>query len=116
MPLTNRRSPEQWAALVEEVRARSARRATDKRSKVAKQAWKRLADAKRAARRKGRRDVLDKIEAVRAMEKLIRDTAANAEVERIWHRISQRQKSEWPLRATSELSPQHQPNIRVLHR
>jgi hypothetical protein len=105
MPLTNKRSPEQWAALVEEVRARSARRATDKRSKVAKQAWKRLEDARRAARRKGRRDVLDKIEVVRAMEKLIRDTAANEEVERIWHRIR-----------AAELSPQHEPNIRALHR
>jgi hypothetical protein len=82
MPLTNKRSPEQWAALVAEVQARSAKRKTARRSKVAKQAWDRLVAARTAAIRKGRRQLRDRLAAVRAMEKRFWEAEAEAEVER----------------------------------
>ena len=87
MPLTNQRSPEQWAALVEEVKQRSAKRRTDKRSKVAKQARKQMEAAKKALKRKGRRELKQKIELVRALAKRFREAAVTEEVERVSNRL-----------------------------
>ena len=67
MPLTNQRSPEQWATLIAEVQAAISTEEDSQAIQSAKQARNRLEAAKRAALRKGKRELRQKIELVRVL-------------------------------------------------
>jgi hypothetical protein len=61
MPLTKKRSPEQWAALIEEVKQRSAKRKRETRIKAKQQRDALIEVAMRKSRRESRRRLLKKL-------------------------------------------------------
>jgi hypothetical protein len=61
MPLTKQRSPEQWAALIEEVKQRSAKRKRETRTKAKQQRDAVIEKAIRKSRREARRLLLKKL-------------------------------------------------------
>ncbi len=61
MPLTKQRSSEQWAALIEEVKQRSAKRKRGRRIKAKKQRDALIEAAMRKSRRESRRLLLKKL-------------------------------------------------------